>query len=107
MPARKSKYNRLYDKLTPFVKRIKFLVTYRPISCRGSSEVHGFIHKLMAKKLFSLKPVVRARRSYQRVGLEKRQKSLQGLAMYDHEALMSLQTRAKFLETQSTTSVTV
>jgi hypothetical protein len=46
------------------------------------------------KKLLILKPVVRTRRSYKRAELIKRQKSLQGLAMYGHEVLMSLQTRA-------------
>jgi hypothetical protein len=41
-------------------------------------------------------PVVRTRKSYKIVGLLKRQKSFQGLTMYGHEVLMSLQTRAKF-----------
>jgi hypothetical protein len=36
-----------------------------------------------------------------------RQKSCQGLAMYGHEAVMPLQTRAKFLGTYSATLVTV
>jgi hypothetical protein len=39
----------------------------------------------IGKQLLSLKPVVYTRRSYERVGLIKRQKSLQGLAMYGHE----------------------
>jgi hypothetical protein len=49
---------------------------------------------LLEKKLISLKPVVRTRRSYKKAGLIKQQKSFKGLAMYGHEALMSLQTRA-------------
>jgi hypothetical protein len=43
----------------------------------------------MAKKLLSLKSVVRTRRSYKGVGLTKRQKAFQGLAMFGHEVLMS------------------
>jgi hypothetical protein len=53
----------------------------------------------MAKKLLSLKPVVTTRRNYRRVGLIKRQKSFRGLAIYGHEVLMSLQTRATFFGT--------
>jgi hypothetical protein len=53
----------------------------------------------MAKKLLSLKPVVRARRSYKSAGLIKRQKSFQGLAVYGHEVMMSLQTRAQLFGT--------
>jgi hypothetical protein len=45
------------------------------------------------KKLISLKPVVRTRRSYKRVGLTELQKSFQVLDMYCHEVLMFLQTR--------------
>jgi hypothetical protein len=52
---------------------------------------------IIGNTLLSLKPVVRTRRSYKRAGLIKQQKSFQGLAMYGHEVLMSLQTRAKFL----------
>jgi hypothetical protein len=37
------------------------------------------------KKLLSLKPVVRTRRSYKTAGLIKQQKSFQRLAMYGHE----------------------
>ena len=37
----------------------------------------------------------------------KRQKSFQGLTMYGHEVLMSLQTRAKFFGTHSTTRIIV
>jgi hypothetical protein len=48
------------------------------------------------KKLLSLKPVVRTRRSCKRVGLMKQQNSFQGLVMYGHEVLMSLQMRTKF-----------
>jgi hypothetical protein len=44
------------------------------------------------KKPLSFKPVVRTRRSYKRAALMKRQKSFQGLAMYDHEVLMPLKT---------------
>jgi hypothetical protein len=40
---------------------------------------------LLAKKLLSLKPVVRTRRYYETAGLIKRQKPFQGLAMYGHE----------------------
>jgi hypothetical protein len=58
------------------------------------------------KKLLNLKPNVRTRWIYKTAGLMKRQKSFQGLAMYGHEVLMSLQTRAKFLGTHSTMSVT-
>jgi hypothetical protein len=43
---------------------------------------------LRGKKLLSLKPVVRTRRSYKRAGLIKRQKSFQGLAMYGHEVFI-------------------
>jgi hypothetical protein len=57
-------------------------------------------------KLLSLKLVVTTPSSYQWVGYTKRQKSFQGLAIYGHEVLMSLQRRAKFLGTYSTTSVT-
>jgi hypothetical protein len=51
------------------------------------------------EKLFSLKPLLRTRRSYKAVELRKRPKSFQGLAMYGHEVLMSLQTRAKLFGT--------
>jgi hypothetical protein len=51
------------------------------------------------KKFFILKPVVRTQRSYKRVGLIKRQKSCQGLVMFGHEMLISLQMRAKLFET--------
>jgi hypothetical protein len=54
---------------------------------------------LLAKKLLSLQPVVRTRRCYSRNGLIKHQKSFQGLAMYGHEVLTSLQTPAKFFGT--------
>jgi hypothetical protein len=40
---------------------------------------------IIGKKLLSLKPVMRTRRSYNRAGLIKQQKSFQGLAMYGHE----------------------
>jgi hypothetical protein len=40
---------------------------------------------IIGKKLLSLKPVVMTRRSYNRAGLIKQQKSFQGLAMYGHE----------------------
>jgi hypothetical protein len=51
------------------------------------------------KKLLSLKPVIKTRRSYKRAGLKKRQNSFKGLAMYGHEVLMSLQTRSKLFGT--------
>jgi extradiol dioxygenase family protein len=52
----------------------------------------------MAKKLMSLKPVLRTRRSYTReLDLENGKKSFQAVAMYGHEVLMSLQMQAKFL----------
>jgi hypothetical protein len=54
---------------------------------------------IIGKKFLSLKPVVRTRRSYKRAGLIKRQKSFQGIAMYGHEVLMSLQKRAKLFAT--------
>jgi hypothetical protein len=41
--------------------------------------------RINGKKLLSLKPVVRTRRSFNRAGLKKQQKSFQGLAMYGHE----------------------
>jgi hypothetical protein len=66
--------------------------------------------KLMAsngKKLLSLKLVARTRISYQWVGYRKPQTSFQGFAIYGHQVLMSLQTRANFLGTHSTMSVTV
>jgi hypothetical protein len=39
------------------------------------------IGELLAKKLLSLKPVVKTRRSYKRVGLKKTSKLFQGLTM--------------------------
>jgi hypothetical protein len=42
---------------------------------------------------------LRTRRNYKGAGLIKRQKSFQGLAMYGHEVLMYLQTRAKLFGT--------
>jgi hypothetical protein len=51
---------------------------------------------IIGKKLLSLKPVIRTRRSYRRAGLIKRQKSFQGLAMYGHEVMMSLQMRESY-----------
>jgi hypothetical protein len=54
---------------------------------------------IIGKELLSSKPVLFTRRSYNRAGLTKRQKSFQGLAMYGHEVLMSLRTRAKFFGT--------
>jgi hypothetical protein len=50
--------------------------------------------------LVSLRPVLRTWRCYKRVGLKKkRHKSFQGLAIYGHEVLMSLQTQANFIGT--------
>jgi hypothetical protein len=60
-----------------------------------------------SKKLLILQSVVRTQRSHKRVGLKKTAKSFQGLAIYGHEVLISLQTRAKILGTHSTTLVTV
>jgi hypothetical protein len=51
------------------------------------------------KKLLTLKPVVRTQRRYKRAVLVKWQKSFQGLAVYRHEVLMSLQARAKLFGT--------
>jgi hypothetical protein len=50
---------------------------------------------IMGKKLLSLKPVVRTRRSYERAELTKRHNSFQRLAVYSHEVLTSLQTRGE------------
>jgi hypothetical protein len=52
------------------------------------------LQKINDKKLLSLQPVVRTRRSRKRVGLIKRQKSSQGLAMYGHEVFISSQRKA-------------
>ena len=49
------------------------------------------------KKLLSLKPVVRTRRSYNRAGLIKQQKSFQGLAMYGHEVFDVLTKASKVI----------
>jgi hypothetical protein len=62
---------------------------------------------IIGKTLLSLKPVVRTRRSYKRAGLMKQQKSFQGLAIYGHEVLMSLQKRAKLFGTHFSTEVAV
>jgi hypothetical protein len=51
----------------------------------------------MAKKFLSLKPVVRTRRSYNRAGIMKRQKSFQGLAMYGHEVFDVLTKASKLI----------
>ena len=56
----------------------------------------GKTTNITGKKLLSLQPIVRTRRSYNRIWLIKRQKYFQGLATYGHEVLMSLQTRANF-----------
>jgi hypothetical protein len=49
-------------------------------------------------KLLSLKTVVRTRWSYNRAGLTKRQKSLQGLAMYGHEVFNVLTRASKLIQ---------
>jgi hypothetical protein len=59
------------------------------------------------QKLLSLKPVVRTRRSYKRAGLIKRQSSSQGLAMYGHGVMMSLQKRAKLFGTHFLSEIAV
>ena len=51
----------------------------------------------MAKNFLSLKPVVRTRRSYNRAGLIKQQKSFQGLAMYGHEVFDVLTKASKVI----------
>jgi hypothetical protein len=63
--------------------------------------------KIIGKKLLSLKPVVRTRRSYKIAGLIKRQKSFQRLAMYGHEVMTSLQKRAKLFGIHFSNEVTV
>jgi hypothetical protein len=65
------------------------------------------IYHIISKKHVSLKPGVRTRRSYNRAGLIKEQKSFQGLAMYGHEVLMSLQKRAKLFGTHFSSEVAV
>jgi hypothetical protein len=52
---------------------------------------------IIGKKLLSLKPVVRTRRSCKRAGLIKRQKSFQGLAMYGHEVFDVLTKASKVI----------
>jgi hypothetical protein len=69
--------------------------------------IHLLLTLIIGKKLLSLKPVVRTRRSCKRAGLIKRQKSLQGLAMYGHEVLMSFQKRAKLFATHFSNEVAV
>ena len=59
----------------------------------------GKTANINGKKLVSLQSVVRTRRYYKRVRLIKQQKSVQRLATYGHEVLMSLQARAKFFGT--------
>ena len=70
----------LTEKLAP---RHHFLVN----RVRKTADFNG-------EKLLSLQPVVRTRRYYKRVRLIKQQKYFQGLEMYGHEVLMTLQTRA-------------
>jgi hypothetical protein len=53
---------------------------------------------IIGKKLLSLKPVVRSRRSYKIAGLIKRQKSFQGLAMYGHEVFDVLTKASKVIQ---------
>ena len=72
-------------------------VGYRNTTYRRLTDI--IVERIInGKKLLSLQPVVRTRGYYKRVGLTKQQKiSFQGLAMYGHEVLTSLQMRAKFL----------
>jgi hypothetical protein len=87
--------------------RTDWCIVFRVEALSENKNTLKTYYMINGKKLLSLKPVVRTRMSYERVGLRKRQKSFQGLAKYDHEVLIPLQTRAKFLGKHSTTSVTV
>jgi hypothetical protein len=91
------------------VRKVPPSITSQPFNrfSQNSVLIDSIQHKLRktanttGKKLLSLiKPVVRTRRSYKRTGLTKQQKSFQGLAMYGHEVMMSLQKRAKLFGTQ-------
>jgi hypothetical protein len=53
---------------------------------------------IIGKKLLSLNPVVRTRRSYKAAGLRKQQKSFQGLAMYSHEVFDGLTKASKVIQ---------
>jgi hypothetical protein len=78
--------------------------TFQSIS-QNSVLIDSIQHRLrktantIGKTLLNLMPVIRTRISYWRAGLRKRHQSFQGLAMYGHEVLMSLQTRAKLFGT--------
>jgi hypothetical protein len=60
-------------------------------------EKKAIILAIIGKKLLSFKPVVRTRRSYNRAGLIKQQKSFQGLAMYGHEVFDVLTKASKVI----------
>jgi hypothetical protein len=90
--------------VTVVLSNISWIITFQVFLWVITCLFFNFVHHapslsllLLTKKLLSLKPVVRTRRSYKTAGLRQRQKSLQGLALYGHEVLMSLQTRAKLL----------
>jgi hypothetical protein len=80
--------NQLYVRygLQKSVRYVKWVID----TCTAHND-SGHYYKTISKKLLSLKPVVRTQRSYKRAGLIKRQKSFQGLTMYGHEVLMSIQ----------------
>jgi hypothetical protein len=65
------------------------------------------LYLINGKKLLSLKPVVRTRRSYNRAGLIKLQKSFQGLAMYGHEVFDVLTKASKVIREHFSTEVAV
>jgi hypothetical protein len=52
---------------------------------------------IIGKKLLSLKPVVRTRKSYNRAGLIKQQNSFQGLTMYGREVFDVLTKASKVI----------
>ena len=105
----KSAPNNNFSTVQPTFADIPPIVSDRQVSTEKLPPHHHFLvnrvgktANINGKKLLSLQPVVRTRRCYMRVRLIKRQKSFQGIAMYGHEVLMSLQTRAKFFGTHST-----
>jgi hypothetical protein len=63
----------------------------------GWLEAAPKIGEIVGKKLLSLNPVVRTRKSYKSAGLIKRQKSFQGLAMYGHEVFDVLTKASKVI----------
>jgi hypothetical protein len=62
---------------------------------------------IIGKKLLSLKPVVRTRRSYKTAGFIKPQKSFQGLAMYGHEVFDVLTKASKLIRGTLSSEVAV